>query len=96
MQLKLEKKPPDISENQLAIKKLEKRVKSLMDEIEQKDLYFYSLENDFFGDSKNKNTPDLEDMMYQKRLLERENRELLDFMNCCKKKIGKCRKYNRY
>jgi hypothetical protein len=94
MQLKSEKKPPAMSENQLAIKKKEKKVKSLMDEIEHKDLHCDSLENNFFGDYKNKNT-DLEYIMYQKRILERENRELLDFINCDKKR-GKCRKYNRY
>ncbi len=87
MQLKLEKKPPAMSENQLAIKKLEKKVKSSMDKIEHKDLYCDSLENDFFGDNKNKNT-DFQDMMYQKRILERENRELLDFINHYKKREG--------
>jgi hypothetical protein len=94
MQLKSDKKPPAMSENQIAIKKLEKKVKGLMDEIEHKDLYCDSLENDFFGDYKNKNT-DLEDILYQKRILERENRELLDFINRDKKR-GKRRKYNRY
>jgi hypothetical protein len=73
MQLKLEKDSPAMSENQLTpIKKLEKKVKSLMEEIEHKDLlYCDSLENDFFGDYKNKNT-NLEDIMYQKRILERK------------------------
>jgi hypothetical protein len=65
-----------------------------MEEIEHKDLYYNSLENDFFGDYKNKNTV-LEDIMYQKRILERENRELLDFINHDNKR-GKHRKYNRY
>jgi hypothetical protein len=85
MQLKLEEKPFAMSENQLVIKKLEKKVKGLMEEIEQKDLCCDSLENDFFGDYKNKNT-DLENIMYQKRILERENRELPDFINCDKKR----------
>jgi hypothetical protein len=39
--------PPALSENQLTIKKLEVKVKSFMETIEEKDLYCKSLENNF-------------------------------------------------
>jgi hypothetical protein len=42
-----DRKPLALSENQLAIKKLEVKVKNLMDMIEEKDMYCESLENNF-------------------------------------------------
>ncbi len=78
-----DRKPPALSENQLAIKKLEMKVKDLMDTIEEKELYCESLENDFFGEEKKlRSGVEYQSILYQKRLLERENRELFDYINC--------------
>jgi hypothetical protein len=48
--------PPPISANQLAICELQKKVKKLTDELEMKDLYCDSLENDFFEMGGRQNT----------------------------------------
>jgi hypothetical protein len=91
-----DRKPPALSENQLAIKKLEMKVKSLMDQIEVKDLYCESLENNFFGEEKKlRSGVEYQSILYQKRLLERENRELFDFINRDEGR-GSRRKYRKF
>jgi hypothetical protein len=45
--LKRDRKPPALSENQLAIRALQAKVKKLTDKLEHKELYVDSLEHDF-------------------------------------------------
>ena len=67
-----------------------------MDQIEEKDLYCESLENDFFGEEKKlRSGVDFQSILYQKRLLERENRELFDFINRDEGR-GSRRKYRKF
>jgi hypothetical protein len=48
--LRRDLKSPALSENQLAIRALQAKVKKLMGDLEHKDLYCDSLENYFFED----------------------------------------------
>jgi hypothetical protein len=48
----VKKSPPPMSQNQLAIQELCQQVKRLKDSLEEKDLYYDSLENDFFTSGK--------------------------------------------
>jgi hypothetical protein len=86
-------KPPALSENQLAIRELQKKVKDLTEELEHKELYCDSLENDYFKDVKN--SKEFENLAYQKRKLERENKELMDYIARDKKREN-WRSYKRY
>lgn len=93
--LRRDRKPPALSENQLAIRALQEKVKKLTDELEHKDLYVDSIENDFFEDRRNSPNRNFEEIAYRKRQLERENRELMDYIRRDKNR-GSRRKYNRY
>jgi predicted nucleic acid-binding Zn-ribbon protein len=77
----------------LAIRELQKQVKDLTDELEHKELYCDSLENDYFKDVKN--SKEFKNLAYQKRKLERENKELMDYIARDKKRDN-WRNYKRY
>jgi hypothetical protein len=68
----------------LAICDLQEKVKQLTDELEHKGLYCDSLENDYFKDVKN--SKEFENLAYQKRKLERENKELINYITRDKKR----------
>ncbi len=92
--------PPPISANQLAIRELQKKVKKLTDELEMKDLYCDSLENDFFEMGGRQNTTsrkrksDYEELLEEKRDLERQNQELMSFINRDKMRAKKRRNWD--
>jgi hypothetical protein len=56
-------------------------VKKLTDDLEHKNLYCDSLENDFFKDRRRSPNRNFEELSYQKRQLERENRELMEYIS---------------
>jgi hypothetical protein len=78
------RKVPVVSPNQAAIKVLQEQVKKLKDDLEYKELYCDSLENDFFSPQKkmsNRRDSDFREVMYKNRQLERENEELFNMIN---------------
>jgi hypothetical protein len=93
--LKRDRKPPALSENQLAIRALQSKVKKLTDELEHKELYVDSLEHDFFEDRRSSPNRNFEEIAYRKRQLERENRELMEYIARDKNR-GSRRNYRRY
>jgi hypothetical protein len=93
--LRRDLKSPALSENQLAIRALQAKVKKLMCDLEHKDLYCDSLENYFFEDRRRSPNRNFEELSYCKRQLERENRELMEYIARDKNR-GSRRKYNRY
>jgi hypothetical protein len=93
--LRRDRKPPALSKNQLAIRALQAKVKKLTDELEHKDLYVDSLKNDFFEDRRKSPNRNFKEIAYQKRQLERENRELMDYIRRDKNR-GSRRKYHCY
>jgi hypothetical protein len=61
---------PVVSPNQAAIKVLQEQVKKLKDNLEYKELYCDSLENDFFSPQKkmsNRRDSDFHEVMYKNR-----------------------------
>jgi hypothetical protein len=85
--VKKEENPP-LSENQLAIQELTRTVKNLKDALEEKDLYCNSLEHDFFTQEEAK-SKDFREACFEKRRLQRENEELLAYINRDKKRSSR-------
>jgi hypothetical protein len=91
--------PPPPSANQLAIRELQKKVKKLTDELEMKELYCDSLENDFFDMGGRQNTSrkrksEYEELLEEKNDLERQNQELMSYINRDKKRAMKRRNWD--
>jgi cell division septum initiation protein DivIVA len=81
--------PPPMSTNQLAIRDLKQKVKKLTEQLEAKDLYCDSLENDMFSgalkSSRNRNS-EYSELMEEITDLHMENKELLEYINRDKKR----------
>jgi hypothetical protein len=82
--------PPPMSANQLAICDLKQKVKKLTEQLEAKDLYCDSLKNDMFSGAlktSRKRNSEYSELMEEIVDLHMENKELMEYINCDKKRF---------